>query len=329
MKNFILESVQFFVGIKRLIVHKNKTSQNKMKNSDIRPRDIQISYYLIMSMQHEFSIANWYNVRELKEDLFLVREPADAAFYILKDDDSALFIDSGLGLMSFGKELLSILGIRNFSVLNTHSHCDHVGLNYLADKVSISRTEWEKFHRLKEGEQLQNYFHATKDSLQWPTQIISAPVQRDWAPKNFVNDKDIIEFGKWKLTAHFTPGHTSGHTIYIDPTERLAFVGDLIYNGTLFAHLPDSSFSDYIKSLQILKIQTESIKKDLLWLSCHNSIPLDSFFLGKVQNVFDKISNSNLIFDSSQDASNIFLNSRLFVDGDVKVAVRSDYFKLK
>lgn len=280
-----------------------------------------------MSMQHDFSIANWYNVRELKEDLFLVREPADAAFYILKDGYRALFIDSGLGLLSFGKELMSILGIKSFSVLNTHSHCDHVGLNYLADRVSISKTEWEKFKRLNECDQLQNYFHATKETLDWPNQIFSAPVQRTWAPTHFINDKEVIEFGKWKLTAHFTPGHTSGHTVYFDETERLIFLGDLVYNGILFAHLPDSSFFDYLASLKVLKNLTASLQKDLLWLSCHNSIPLDSFFVDKVQSTFDKIANSTLPMDSSHDSNKLFLNSRLFVDGDVKLAIRSDFFK--
>jgi len=50
-------------------------------------------------------VADWYIINEIRPNLFLVREPADAAFYIFKDGSRALFVDSGLGLLNFGQEL--------------------------------------------------------------------------------------------------------------------------------------------------------------------------------------------------------------------------------
>ena len=88
----------------------------------------------------------WYKVKEISSNVFWINEPGHVSFYVLRNNDEALFIDSGLGLdINLGLALLKILKIKTFSVYLTHSHCDHVGLNNLADSVFIKKEEYNKY----------------------------------------------------------------------------------------------------------------------------------------------------------------------------------------
>ncbi len=272
----------------------------------------------------EMTVANWYKVRELRPNLFLVREPADAAFYILKKNDQALLVDSGLGLQTLGRHLLTYLSIKKFSVLNTHAHCDHIGLNGLAENVTINRAEWDKFVRLDDKNQIGKYYRATKESLPWPSELNAPPSQLDWHPSRFVAENDVIEFSNWRLRAIFTPGHTSGHMIFWDSSEELLFLGDLLYDGTLYAHMPDSSFPRYVESLEKLNSLVGRSNAEVLWLSCHNNIPLGATYLTKAQQTFEKIANATLPPSSSCKSDDVFVDAQIFECNGVKVAVRSD-----
>src|SRR5262249_4597455 len=154
-------------------------------------------------------LANWYQVKELRPSLYVVSEPADASFFVLKSGDQAILIDSGFGFDEHaGRKLLQSLGVKQFTVLVTHGHCDHVGLNFLANRVLIGRREWQKYQEQKEYDQLPIYYKLYRDEVPWPSDLKLPPSQKRWKPSGFLEEGHSITLGTWELDPMPTPGHT-------------------------------------------------------------------------------------------------------------------------
>lgn len=52
-------------------------------------------------------------------------------------------------------------------------------------------------------------------------------------PDRFLKDGDTIRFGAVEFQALHCPGHTPGHMVYYCPEARFAFVGDVIFAGSV------------------------------------------------------------------------------------------------
>ena len=269
------------------------------------------------------TLANWYQVKELKPDLFQVYEPSQVSFYILRAGDQAILIDSGLGLsLEQGRKLLQSLGIKKFKVLVTHAHCDHVGLNSIADEVQLSRAEWKKYLNQKEYDQIKIYYQLFKNDYQWPTDMVTPPTQTRWKPTGFVEAGKEISLGKWKIKPMITPGHSAGHTVFYESSSNILFLGDLIYDGMLYLHLKDSALKSFEKSVnQVVTLVGE--KKPLL-LPAHNSIPLDVSYPSKVQKVLSALRHGELTAKEEWPSSEVFAAAKFFESDGVKLAVKVD-----
>jgi glyoxylase-like metal-dependent hydrolase (beta-lactamase superfamily II) len=265
----------------------------------------------------KFKVANWYDVNELKKDVFIIREPTDidASFFILKSSNKALFIDSGIGLSEkVAKQLLEALKIKQFDVINTHAHFDHVGLNHLAKKVYISRSEWEKFQRLDEKTQLDRFLKMDNSSR---PEGFDPKMKRTWKP-TFIESQKPISFGSFTLTPTLSPGHTEGHVLLLEPKLNLLFIGDLVYDGLLYLHLQDSSLSQYEESIKSLVSMISKLSNPIL-LPCHNSIPLDAGYPKKVLTLIEKIKGKKLKPIKEEPANSLFQKGAVYEYEGVKL----------
>ncbi|MDE2182010.1 MAG: MBL fold metallo-hydrolase [Alphaproteobacteria bacterium] len=53
------------------------------------------------------------------------------------------------------------------------------------------------------------------------------------APSRFVVDGDRVSFGQVTLQVLHCPGHTPGHVVYFDDVSKTAFVGDVLFRGSI------------------------------------------------------------------------------------------------
>jgi glyoxylase-like metal-dependent hydrolase (beta-lactamase superfamily II) len=266
----------------------------------------------------KFKVANWYDVTELKKDVFIIREPADidASFFILKLADKALLIDSGIGLSEkVAKQLLEALKIKQFDVINTHAHFDHVGLNHLAKKVYMSRSEWEKFQRLDEKTQLARFLKMDNSSR---PEGFDPKMKRTWKPTVLIESQKPITLGSFTLIPTLSPGHTEGHVLLLEPKLNLLFIGDLVYDGLLYLHLKDSSLSKYEESIKSLVSMISKLSNPIL-LPCHNSIPLDAGYPKKVLTLIEKIKSKKLKPTKEEPANTLFQKGAVYEYESVKL----------
>ena len=68
-----------------------------------------------------------------------------------------------------------------------------------------------------------------------------------------LSDGDLVQVGKVRLKALFTPGHASDHFCFLDEEDRAVFTGDLVLGrgSTMITH-PDGDMTAYFRSLERL-----------------------------------------------------------------------------
>lgn len=272
-------------------------------------------------------VGDWYLVREIGENIFWVNEPGHVSFYIFRQGHRALFIDSGLGLSKeLGHSLLHHLGISEFLVYCTHTHCDHVGLNHMAKSVFLCKSEWEKYLRQNEFAQLQRYYSLLKGEKKWPTGTAINDSFRKWTPAGFVSDGDTFVFGPWRFRTFEVPGHTSGSLAFFEQNQNNIFLGDMVYSGTLYFHLTDSSFGQYQRSLTRIKALVDQSDSQIgLWPS-HNQIPLASDFLEDVKATIEAIKTGDIEHVRIWAKDAVFEEGVVYVNGLVKIVLRKDEY---
>jgi glyoxylase-like metal-dependent hydrolase (beta-lactamase superfamily II) len=122
----------------------------------------------------------------------------------------------------------------------THGHLDHVGAT--AELASMFSVPIEGPHH---------------DDQFWlealPSQCASFgfPDVDTFTPNCWLKDGDKVEFGDIKLNVIHCPGHTPGHIIFFQPEEKLAWVGDVLFNGSIGrTDFPKGDFQVLIHSIK-------------------------------------------------------------------------------
>jgi glyoxylase-like metal-dependent hydrolase (beta-lactamase superfamily II) len=68
-----------------------------------------------------------------------------------------------------------------------------------------------------------------------------------------LSDGDVVQVGKVRLRALFTPGHASDHFCFLEEEERALFSGDLVLGrGSTMITYPDGDMAAYFRSLERL-----------------------------------------------------------------------------
>lgn len=272
-------------------------------------------------------VGGWYLVRSISQDVYRVTEPSHVSFYVFKHGSEGLFIDSGLGLIREADDaLLATLGIETFEVVNTHTHCDHIGLSARARSVRLSRAEWEKYEANRDIEQIRYYHEALRLRSKWPRSDANwTPATVAWRPTSFIADGDEFDFGRWHFRVIAAPGHTCGSLIFNERTTHSFFTGDLVYTGTHYLNLKDSDPADYRASLEKLN-QLVPHPGSSIWPS-HNQIPLDPTYIEKVSKFLEECMDGRASPRSVVEKNALFEKALLFKNDEVTLAIREDFLE--
>ncbi len=108
------------------------------------------------------------------------------------------------------------------SILLTHGHLDHVGAAAeLRDALGIPII----------GPQREEQFWL--DALPQQAELFGFPPAQAFTPDQWLADGDRVEVGSVRLDVLHCPGHTPGHVVFYQPAARLAFVGDVLFKGSI------------------------------------------------------------------------------------------------
>ncbi len=88
------------------------------------------------------------------------------------------------------------------------------------------------------------------DNLAQQSQNFGFAAAEPFAPHRYLEDGDEIELGHQQLQVVHCPGHTPGHVVFYHQGESLAWVGDVLFRGSVGrTDFPGSNHSDLIHSI--------------------------------------------------------------------------------
>jgi glyoxylase-like metal-dependent hydrolase (beta-lactamase superfamily II) len=233
----------------------------------------------------------WFEVYRLTPDTYAIYEPfqfEEAISFLAIGTERAVVIDTGTGIGDL-KQVVTELTELPVSVVNTHTHWDHIGSNFQFEETACFNDQ-DCVRKLREGaENARLLPSVTGDSI-WkplPEEFDAAtwsipPVE----PTVLLEDGDLIALGERNLEVIYTPGHSPGSICLLDSKNRILFTGDTFFPGPLYAYPEDVDVDDYIASLG--KLNSRIDEYDYL-CSGHNDPWVKSEVIARVVKAFQDI----------------------------------------
>ncbi|MEW5788745.1 MAG: MBL fold metallo-hydrolase [Pseudomonadota bacterium] len=113
-------------------------------------------------------------------------------------------------------------GVKLEKLLLTHAHVDHVGA-----ALALSR----RLDLPILGPQEDDAFWL--DALPDQARMFGFPPAEPFHPHQWLHEGDVVELGGLRLQVIHCPGHTPGHVVFFEPASRHAFVGDVLFQGSI------------------------------------------------------------------------------------------------
>jgi len=155
------------------------------------------------------------------------------------DTKEAALIDPG-GDLGTLLEAVDVRGLTLKAVWLTHAHIDHAGAT-----GTLARTLDLPIVGPHPGDQF------WIDALPQQSQMFGFPQAEPFAPTQWLKDGDTVQIGAYKLDVLHCPGHTPGHVVFVEPTTRHAFVGDVLFAGSIGrTDFPGGNHADLINAIK-------------------------------------------------------------------------------
>ncbi len=232
----------------------------------------------------------WFEVYRISPDTYAIYEPGqfeEVISFLIVGETRALLFDTGLGVARI-EPVIASLTDHNVTVVNSHSHYDHIGGNYEFGRIAGVDDPYARSHM--SGAPNETVGEFLRGDWVWK------PLPDGVTPDNFeikpyavsetIADGDIIDLGGIRLEVISTPGHSPDSICLFDREGRRLFMGDTFYLAPLYAHIEGADFSNYKASVERLAALQTDI--DIL-ITAHNVPVADGSYLGRLHDAFEAI----------------------------------------
>jgi hydroxyacylglutathione hydrolase len=168
-------------------------------------------------------------------------------------------------------EAIAEQGAQVEKILLTHGHLDHCGgAAELALRLNVPI----------EGPHRDEQFWL--DSLPQQARQFGFPLAEVFSPTRWLSDGDSVSVGETHLEVLHCPGHTPGHVVFFSADDRLAFVGDVLFAGSIGrTDFPRGNHRDLIHSI---REKLWPLGRDVTFIPGHG--PLSTFGEERVSNPY-------------------------------------------
>jgi len=132
------------------------------------------------------------------------------------------------------------LGVQLKAIWLTHAHIDHAGgTAELAAKLDLPII----------GPHPGDQFWI--DGLPQQSQMFGFPPAGHFTPTRWLADGDTVQIGSSVVNVRHCPGHTPGHVVFHSPEAKRAFVGDVLFTGSIGrTDFPGGNHAELISSIR-------------------------------------------------------------------------------
>jgi glyoxylase-like metal-dependent hydrolase (beta-lactamase superfamily II) len=191
----------------------------------------------------------YFEVSRIDPDTYAIHEShywQRNVMYVLKGENRAILFDTGSGTRDLAW-LADKVTKKPMTAVASHMHYDHIGSHGSFAQVAMidlpetraaMKDDWYSPPVAKSLYGFADGFHVTE----W------------WKPG------DTIDIGGRRIDVVHVPGHSTDSIALVDRQRGYAFVGDMLYGGTLLANLPGSDVATYLDSTRRLLRDFPEIK---------------------------------------------------------------------
>ena len=226
----------------------------------------------------------------IRPGVFALYEPKqfeEAISYLILGDKRAVLFDTGLGVGHIGAVVARLTSLP-VTVINSHTHFDHVGGNAEFSDV------WNEDLPYTRGNMTGQANAYSRDALaperlcgKLPAGIDPAKFAvRSWKSTHTLRDGEQIDLGRRTVEVLFAPGHTPDSLVLLDHANGLLFTGDLFYRGPIYLIVPETDLEAYGRSVARLAVLEPSLK---LLLPGHNIAVAEPAFLSRLAAAVEKV----------------------------------------
>jgi glyoxylase-like metal-dependent hydrolase (beta-lactamase superfamily II) len=231
----------------------------------------------------------WFEVYKVRPGVFAIYEPRqgeEVISYLIVGTRKAVLFDTGLGIGNI-RRVVTALTPLPVSVVNSHTHNDHVGDNWRFSEIygmdtDFTRTSAKGSRDDAQAElapdQLCGDLPAGFDSRSYST--------RPFQISHWLHGGDRLELGGRTLEVIATPGHTTDSVSLLDAKNGLLFPGDTYYPGPIFLYRPETDLDAYQRSVERLAALAPKLQ---LLLPSHNVPVADPADLARVVVAFKQV----------------------------------------
>mgnify|MGYP000666368844 CR=1 FL=1 len=162
-------------------------------------------------------------------------------------------------------------GLTLAKVFLTHGHLDHVGGT--SELV-------ERYQLPIEGPHQDDLFWL--NGIENQAKMMGFPPVKGFTPSRWLQNGDRIEVGEVALDVYHCPGHTPGHVIFHHEPSKTAFVGDVLFNGSIGR--TDFPRGDYDQLVGAIRDRLWPLGDDVTFVPGHG--PKSTFGYERANNPF-------------------------------------------
>jgi glyoxylase-like metal-dependent hydrolase (beta-lactamase superfamily II) len=212
----------------------------------------------------------WFEVYSVRPGVLAIYEPQqseEVISYLILGKKRALLFDTGMGISDM-KKLVQGLTTLPVSVLNSHTHNDHVGDNWQFDDIYGMDTDFTRASSKGSRDDAQAEIKPDQLCAPFPSGFDPKTyATRPFKVTHWLHGGDTIDLGGRVLKVITTPGHTPDSISLLDQAHGLLFTGDTYYRGLIYLYRPETGLDAYEASLKTMVALSAGLK---LLLPAHN-----------------------------------------------------------
>jgi glyoxylase-like metal-dependent hydrolase (beta-lactamase superfamily II) len=196
---------------------------------------------------------DWFEVYRVGDGVVAIYEPwqfQEVISYLILGSERALLFDTGMGISSISAVVRALTPLP-VTVLNSHTHYDHVGGNAEFDQIASLDTEFTRNsargipHEVVQGEVAADAFCRPP-----PVGFDTAAYQiRPFAASQLIGDGHRIDLGGRTLEVLAVPGHTPDAIAVLDSAAGYLWTGDSFYEAPIWLWFPETDLDAFEASV--------------------------------------------------------------------------------